>query len=202
MDPRSAGVRRKSTSRRVPNRGAGPYASQMPTLVLTLLGTDHAGLVAAVSRLISERGGSWERSQMAHLAGTFAGIVELEVPAEQADGLIADIEGLTAQGMRVTVERSDEQTPSRSADRRLSLTLVGADHPGIVAELSTLLAEHHVNVEELSTRVVDAPMAGGYLFEADVLVSVPAETELAELKLALEALANELMVDVALQEAD
>ena len=65
----------------------------MPTLVLTLLGTDHAGMVAAVSRLINERGGSWERSQMAHLAGTFAGIVEVEVPAQQADALVADIEG-------------------------------------------------------------------------------------------------------------
>jgi glycine cleavage system regulatory protein len=79
---------------------------------------------------------------------------------------------------------------------------VGADHPGIVAEVSTLLAEHRVNVEELSTRVVDAPMAGGHLFEADAVVSVPVSTDLTSLGAALEALANELMVDVELHEKD
>jgi len=146
----------------------------MPTLVLTLLGTDHAGMVAAVSRLISARGGSWERSQMAHLAGTFAGIVE----------------------------RSDEPASSPGPEHRLTLNLVGADHPGIVAEVSNLLAEHRVNVEELSTRVVDAPMAGGYLFEAEIVVSVPGSTDQAELRGALEALADELMVDVELHDTD
>ena len=63
----------------------------MTILVLTLLGTDRAGLVSAVSRLISEHGGSWERSQLAHLAGTFAGIVEVDVPAARADALAGDI---------------------------------------------------------------------------------------------------------------
>lgn len=137
---------------------------------------------------------------MAHLAGTFAGIVELEVPAQQAEALVADIEALGAQGMRVTVERSDESAATPVGQRRLTLKLVGADHPGIVAEVSTLLAEHRVNVEELSTRVVDAPMAGGYLFEADAVVSVPDSTDLAGLGAALEALASELMVDVELHE--
>jgi len=177
----------------------------MPTLVLTLLGNDHAGMVAAVSRLINERGGSWERSQMAHLAGTFAGIVELEVPAKEADALVADIEGLRAEGWRVNVERSEGAVPGTAAvssSRHLTLKLVGADHPGIVAEVSSLLAAHQVNVEELSTRVVDAPMAGGYLFEAEVVVSVPESTDQGELRSALEALANELMVDVELHEGD
>lgn len=174
----------------------------MPTLVLTLLGNDHAGMVAAVSRLINERGGSWERSQMAHLAGTFAGIVELEVPAKEADALVADFESLRAEGWRVNVERSEDAVPGPVGGRRLTLNLVGADHPGIVAEVSSLLAEHHVNVEELSTRVVDAPMAGGYLFEAEIAVSVPESADEAELRGALEALANELMVDVELREGD
>jgi glycine cleavage system regulatory protein len=178
------------------------YASQMPTLVLTLLGTDHAGVLAEVSRLINARGGSWERSQMSHLAGTFAGIVELEVPANQVDGLVSDVEGLRAQGWRIAVERSEAPEVEAEDTHGLTLSLVGADHPGIVAEVSNLLAEHGVNIEELSTRVVDAPMAGGYLFEADASVSVPASTDSAVLRAALEALANELMVDVEWHESD
>jgi glycine cleavage system regulatory protein len=174
----------------------------MPTLVLTVLGTDHAGMVAALSRLVSQRGGSWERSQMAHLAGAFAGIVEVEVPSHEVDGLVADVEALSAEGVRVTIERTEPSPPSPEGEHRLTLHLVGADHPGIVAEMSALLAAHRLNVEELSTRLVEAPMAGGTLFEADALVSVPASTDLAGLRTALEALANALMVDVELHESD
>lgn len=173
----------------------------MPILVLTLLGTDRAGLVSAVSRLITEHGGSWERSQMAHLAGTFAGIVEVDVPAAQADALVTGIEGLAAQGLRVSVERSGPEGPAAAPAGRLALYLVGADRPGIVTEVSELLAEHGVNVEELSTRVVDAPMAGGKLFEADAVIGVPDEVDVTALGRALEALANELMVDLELDES-
>jgi glycine cleavage system regulatory protein len=173
----------------------------MTTLVLTLLGQDRAGLVSAVSRVISEHDGSWERSQMAHLAGTFAGIVEVSCPAAQVEALVAGIEELAAQGLRITVERAGDGGSTASEGRRLSLHLVGADRPGIVAEVTTLLAGHGVNVEELSTRVVDAAMAGGTLFEADAVVGVPAGVDVAALETALEALADELMVDLDFAES-
>ncbi len=169
----------------------------MATVVLTLLGSDRAGLVATVSRLISERGGSWEQSQMAHLAGMFAGIVEVEVPADQVDALVADVDALSAQGLRVTVERSSAEATATQGER-MALHLIGADRPGIVAEVSALLAGHGVNVEVLSTQVVEAPMAGGTLFEADAVIGVPAEADVAALRSALEALAGELMVDLDL----
>ncbi len=170
----------------------------MATVVLTLLGNDRAGLVATVSRLISERGGSWERSQMAHLAGMFAGIVEVEVPADQVDALVSDVDALNAQGLRVTVERSGEDANSSPRADRMALHLIGADRPGIVAEVSALLAGHGVNVELLSTQVVEAPMAGGTLFEADAVIGVPAGADVMALRRALEALAGELMVDLDL----
>ncbi|MFT3871425.1 MAG: ACT domain-containing protein [Nocardioides sp.] len=172
----------------------------MATVVLTLLGTDRAGLVSAVSQLITERGGSWERSQMAHLAGTFAGIVEIDVPSAQVDALVSGVEALGSQGLRVSVERSGEAPPASTEGHRMSLHLVGADRPGIVAEVSALLARHGVNLEELSTQVVEAPMAGGTLFEADAVAVVPDSADTTALRSALEALANELMVDLDLHE--
>lgn len=172
----------------------------MATVVLTLLGTDRAGLVSAVSQLITEQGGSWERSQMAHLAGTFAGIVEIDVPSAQVDALVSGVEALGAQGLRVTVERSGDAPAAAAEGHRMSLHLLGADRPGIVAEVSALLARHGVNLEELSTQVVEAPMAGGMLFEADAVAGVPDSADTAALRSALEALANELMVDLDLHE--
>jgi len=48
----------------------------MTTLVLTVVGADRAGLVAAVADVVTEHGGNWENSELAELAGAFAGIIE------------------------------------------------------------------------------------------------------------------------------
>lgn len=172
----------------------------MQTLVLTFIGTDRAGLVSAVSGAVSAHGGTWQRSELAHLAGTFAGIAEVAVPADRVDSLLVQIEGLSAQGLRVTVEQAAGSVHASRA--RFTLSLLGADRPGILAEVSALLAAHRINVEELSTEVVEAPMAGDRLFKADAVVGVPDEADVGALRTALEALADELIVDVALTEQD
>ena len=47
----------------------------MPRLVLTVIGDDRSGLVEALANVVTNHGGNWEHSQMAELAGKFAGIV-------------------------------------------------------------------------------------------------------------------------------
>ena len=170
----------------------------MATLVLTVIGDDRSGLVSALSGVIAEHGGSWERSQMARLAGKFAGIVLVMVADDRADDLVAALRPLETDGLlEVTVERgADEPTAGESA--RLSLELLGADRPGIVHEISAALASRQVSIEELHTATREAPMAGGLLFEARASLVAPPGVSLDELQAVLEELANELMVDLSL----
>jgi glycine cleavage system regulatory protein len=81
----------------------------------------------------------------------------------------------------------------------LRLQLVGNDRPGIVRDISHLLAARHVNIEELETEVTSAPMSGEPLFHARALLRVPSTTTPEALSAALEALAGELMVDLSVQ---
>src|SRR6476659_1626977 len=135
----------------------------MATFTLTCVGDDRPGLVSAISTPISAHGASWERSQMARLAGKFAGVLLLEVPDDEAEALVADLTALEEIGLHVLLERTDQ--PPAQPTARLHLDLIGADHPGIVAEISRALAASRIGIEELSTDVRDAPMAGGRLFE-------------------------------------
>lgn len=169
----------------------------MATLVLTVLGDDRTGLVAALSAPLQAHGAGWENSRMARLAGKFAGIVEVVVPDANADALVDELAALRQQGLHVTVERTDEPAGPGAAVR-LRLDLVGADRPGIVAEISALLAERGIGVEELSTATSSAPMAGGVLFEANATLSAAPGSDTAALRAALETLADELMVEVTL----
>ncbi|HET8604754.1 MAG TPA: ACT domain-containing protein [Marmoricola sp.] len=170
----------------------------MASFILTVVGDDRPGLVSAVSGPINAHGASWERSQMARLAGKFAGIVLVAVPDARFDALVADLEVLHEQGLMIGVERTDE--PASRASLRFRLELLGADHPGIVAEISAALAELGVSIEELTTDVRDAPMAGGTLFEARAVLEAPPATGAEALRSVLERLADELMVDISLSD--
>jgi glycine cleavage system regulatory protein len=170
----------------------------MAHFVLTVSGADRPGLVSAISAAVHAHGASWEHSQLSQLAGRFAGIVLVSVPDGEDDGLVVDLVALEAQGISVSVERTDEPAEEETEPVTYDLELVGADRPGIIAEISALLAAHGVSIEDLVTELVDAPMAGGLLFEARAVLVAPESASAEALREALEELADRLMVDVHL----
>jgi glycine cleavage system regulatory protein len=174
------------------------YCAWMATLMFTVIGDDRPGLVSTVSAPVSAHGANWERSRFARLAGKFAGIVLVTVPDGQLDALTEDLRALEAQGLQLDFERTDKL---REQERQqLRLELIGADHPGIVAEITASLASRRVTIEELSTDVRDAPMAGGTVFEAQALLEAPPSMDTDSLRSMLEDLADDLMVEVTLSE--
>ena len=170
----------------------------MATFIFTVVGDDRPGLVSALAVPIKAHGASWEHGQMSRLAGKFAGIVLVTVADNRFDAVAADLRTLSTQGLQITLERTDEPVVHES--QRLHLELLGDDHPGIVAEISALLASHLVSIEELTTNVREAPMAGGMLFEARAVLNAPSTTSADSLRSMLEGLAHELMVEIRLSE--
>jgi glycine cleavage system regulatory protein len=171
----------------------------MATLVLTVIGDDRAGLVNAVAEVVARHGGNWEQSQMAELAGKFAGIVLVTVPDASSGALIAALEPL--QGMLDITAQVGAPPAAEVGVQRFALDLVGDDRPGIVREITEVLAGHGVNIDSLRTEARDAPMSGGRLFEAHAVLEVSSATDLGALRVALERLADELMVDIELDAA-
>jgi glycine cleavage system regulatory protein len=169
----------------------------MTDLVLTLLGPDRPGLVELVAGVIAAHGGNWLESRMSHLAGKFAGILRAELPADRVAAATAALAALEARGLKVTVETA-ARAAAPSAERSMDLELVGLDRPGIVREISQLLAGNGVNVEELVTNRSSAPMSGEMLFEARAHVRVPPATDVAQLRAELERVGSDLLVEVKL----
>ena len=165
----------------------------MPSLVLTVIGDDRAGLVSALSEVIAAHSGNWERSQMAELAGKFAGIVVVSVPAGRAEGLAAAVRELDGL-LDVAAHPGTEGVPRQG--ELLRIDLLGNDRPGIVREISAVLARHELSIETMDTLTREAPMAGGQLFEAHVVARVPVGSDPAAVRADLERLAGELMVDL------
>jgi glycine cleavage system regulatory protein len=176
----------------------------MIDLVLTLIGPDRPGLVEAVAHTVAQRGGNWLESRMIHLAGQFAGILRVEVPPGQAEALAHALEGLGSSGLRVVAERSARTAASGptagAAGRVMRVELIGLDRPGLVREISQLLARQEINVEELTSDRTSAPMSGETLFRAHARVKVPPHIDAAQLRVSLERLASDLTVEIRLDE--
>lgn len=170
----------------------------LTSLVLTIVGPDRPGLVNLISERATAHGANWLESRMANLAGQFAGIVLLQVPTEKIDALVQSIEACATQGLRVTALRGAAGNPGGM--RRLHLELVGQDRPGIVRDISGVLARHGVSIDELVTDRVSGSMSGENLFRAQARLQVPAHVETRVLRGVIEDLANDLMVDVTLDE--
>lgn len=167
------------------------------SLVMTVIGNDRPGLVDSVASIVAEHGGNWLASRMSRLGGQFAGIVQVDVPSENAQSLTDALKALHARGLTVVVH--SDQPQSVSARQTKILEIVGQDRPGIVRQISHTLAEFGVNVEELHTELSSAAMSGETLFKARAVLNIPASCNVSELRQKLERIAADLIVEISLE---
>lgn len=170
----------------------------MDSFVLAVIGADRTGLVEALSEVIAEHGGSWERSEMTEMAGMFAGMLLVRLPPERTDAFRDALGPLHEQGLLDVTLRSalvDAEPPDDAPT--VGFEVVGADRPGIVHELSHLLSVLGVGIVDLHTWTESAAMAGSPLFRVAAAVRLPDGMDSEDLLASLEDLADDLMVDLA-----
>lgn len=169
-------------------------------LVMTVIGRDRTGILESIAGLVEAHGGNWLESRMCRLGGEFAGIVRIDVPKDRETDLLGSLQNLSFQGLTV-VARPDQAEPAAGQRKAAVLSLIGTDRPGIIHQISAVLAHQNVNVEELETSCSSAPMSGESIFQAMARLQIPDSCFIPELRRELEALGSELMVDISFTEA-
>ena len=111
------------------------------------------------------------------------------------------LQGLEDQGLQVVVQADAAAGGSVSAGDIWQISVVGNDRPGIVRELTQVLASHDVNVEDLATECHEAPVSGGRIFRAQARIQLPEGLEIELIQDELERLATDLMIDMSTPES-
>ena len=166
--------------------------------VLTIIGPDRRGIVESLSDVIAAHDGNWLESRMARLAGQFAGLLSITLPAERAGDLEHALAELETEGLRIILQAGDRAAPQPA--HVLRLELVGHDRPGIVRDIARTLRPQYINVEELTSESYSAPMSGELLFKATLELGIPAESHMDDITRTLDQLAEQLSLDLSYDE--
>ena len=161
----------------------------MPTLAICAVGLDRPGIIAGVAERLAAHGANITDSRMAILRGHFA--ITLIVEGAGRAELETDLATLGLEAVTVT------EVPEAASHPRSEPTAVvsvhGADHPGIVAAVTRVLADAGVNVCDLQTRLARE------LYVMIIDAAVPPGLALEELDRRLQAVAGEQGVTITLR---
>lgn len=172
------------------------------SLVLSILSDDKPGVVEALASTIATHQGNWLESRMSHLAGKFAGILQISVPADQLPALRQALSELQAQrGIEVVASETLEAETGEPL-QNLHFNLMGNDRPGIIRELSQAFASHQINLDDLQTHCTSMPWSGDPMFTAEGIISLPANVDMDRLMDQLNDISDELGVDIELGEPE
>jgi len=164
-------------------------------LVMTIIGKDRTGLVESLARLVAEHEGNWLESRMCRLGGEFAGILRVQIPTNRRGTLELAL-GKLAE-LKIVFQPGEASAPA-GPPSFTTLEVVGPDRPGIIREVTRALAAQGVNVEELATECISAPMSGELLFQARAKLLLPANITVSELKQSLDRAAGEMGLEFSL----
>lgn len=163
-------------------------------VILIVSGSDRPGLTKALAEAVQAAGGNWLQSHLSRLGGKYVGSVLVELDAAALPTLEAEVRRVDASGLSVSIV-SAEDVAAGDAAASLQIELLGQDRPGIVREVTSVLAALRANIASLTTSTESGAWSGEPLFRAKVVVMLPADVTAEAVQAALEAISGELMVD-------
>ena len=170
-------------------------------IILTAIGPkDRPGIVAALTGAVLECGGNLDDATMTRLHGAFSTMIAARVAEDDLPKLRNLLDSAANRlGLNVSVEAIDEDGETEARQERPDhiITVYGADHPGIVHHVASLLQEHGVNITDLETRLTRDGERPIYVMMVET--SGGDWTALPE---ALAALGKRLQVDVSFSDID
>jgi len=166
-------------------------------LVVTIVGPDRRGIVEKITAVMLEYAANIEESKMARLGGEFAVIMLLSLPGEKENALLARLEALKEHGLTIISRPTNLSRLERFQGYiPYEISVLGADHEGIVHSVAQYITSERMNIEKLDTQVTKAPVTGVPLFSMHAVVQAPPELTLPKLRQKLAEVGDELCVDI------
>lgn len=166
-------------------------------VILTVIGSDRPGLTRQLAGAIQDAGGNWLESHLSRLGGKYVGSVLVEIEDSAIGALRDAARHVDSAGLAVSLVGAEPGPPELREG--LVVELLGQDRPGIIREVTEVIAGLGANIDSLSSSTRSGAWSGERLFGAVLSVTLPEGLDAGRLRESLEELSGEMMVDLSVR---
>jgi len=173
----------------------------MKKVIISILGEDMPGIIAAVSRILFEQNCNIENVSQTILQSEFSGIFIASVPAELSVAALSQAfeKGLEPLGLHAYIKDMEQRrtVSAFEGSEPFVITTKGPDRKGLVARITEIIARHGVNVTNLQAAFKggDNPDKNIMIYEVDI----PKHTDQQRLYAELREEAGNLGLQISIQ---
>ena len=173
----------------------------MKKMIISVLGKDRPGIIAAVTRILFEQDCNIENVSQTIIQNEFSGIFIVGIPKALSE---SDLhrhldEGLSTMGLHVYEKQLSKANETQIAveSEPFVVTTKGPDRKGLVAAITAIMASYRVNVTNLQAvfKGGDDPNANIMIYEVDI----PGDANHQALRRDLREKAMALSLDISIQ---
>jgi len=165
-------------------------------LIISANGPDRKGIVSEISSIIGKHNGNIETSKMIRLEKEFAMLILIDIQNKKIKILTDVLNKIKGLSVNIIETKTNQNTLYKN---KFHLYINGADNEGIVYAFSKFLSEININIDEINTKIKNAPMSATPLFMMDVIISSKSDINKQELNKKLNKIAKKLGVEVSIK---
>ena len=162
-------------------------------IMVTINGSNQADLVKILSEKTHALGGKWINSKISHIDDYFAGLIKVEIASDQVERLVADFKALTINVEAVVLGSALHKTLAH-----LDLNIDAKDRPGLVHDISQVLSENSIRVENMECHRLGVADVGT-VFTSQFKIAVADNFNKEQLISSLQEISDDLVIDLSAQ---
>lgn len=168
-------------------------------LVISAIGADRPGIVNALSSNILEHNCNIVDSRMTVLGGEFAIIIMVSGSWDRIAKLESSLPSLEGQLGLTIISKRTGQREAQGKMLPYMVEVISMDHEGIVYNIAEFFSSRNINIEDLSTGSYSAAHTGTPMFSMNMIISVPADIQLGELREQFTEFCDALNLDAVME---
>ena len=163
-------------------------------IMVTISGSNQTDLVKILSEKTHKLGGKWLNSKINHIDDYFAGLIKVEIGSEHVEKLVADFKTQAIKVETVVLDSAIEQKLTH-----LDLNIDAKDRPGLVHDISEVLSENSIRVENMECHRLGVADISGTVFTSRFKIAVADNFNKEELINSLQDISKDLVIDLHTQ---
>tara|TARA_B100000902_G_C27239579_1_gene879301 strand:- start:61 stop:576 length:516 start_codon:yes stop_codon:yes gene_type:complete len=165
-------------------------------LIISANGLDEKGIVSKISSIIGKHNANIETSKMIRLENEFAMLILINIQNEKIKMLTKSLNQINELSVNLIETQTNENI---LYENKFHLYINGADNEGIVYAFSKFLSEIDINIDEVNTKIKNAPMSATPLFMMDLIIGSKSKINEKDLNEKLNGVGEKLGVEVTIQ---